>query len=117
MTDDRWAPAPDPTRDRYSAWADVPAPSQSPLPIGTPPPSYLLFGILTAVFCFLPFGIVSVVKGRSIEPLWAQGRCTEARRASRAARNWAIAAVVCTPIQLAFVMVAFFLGILALAVS
>ncbi|WP_347350670.1 CD225/dispanin family protein [Intrasporangium sp.] len=126
MTDDRWASPPDPTRDRHSAWADVPPPGGSAvplatpppagpaLPVVTPPPSHLLFGILAAVFCFLPFGIVSVVRGSSVASLWAQGRHVEAYRASRAARNWAVAAVVCTPIQLAFVVLAGFLGTLVL---
>lgn len=106
MTEGGWASPPDPTRDRHSAFAEPGRPSSSPLPTVGPPPSYLLLGVLTTVFCFLPFGIVSIVKGSSVAPLWAQGRYAEARRASRAARNWAIAAVVVLPVLVVLVLMA-----------
>jgi hypothetical protein len=112
MHDDMWAPPPDPTRDGHSAYVGMPPPAGPPLPVVSPPPSYLLFGILTTVFCFLPFGIVSIVKGSSVASLWAQGRYAEAQRASRAARNWAIAAVVALPVVVVLFM-AFLLTLLA----
>ncbi len=77
-----------------------------PVAYAAPPPSYLVFGVLTTLFCFLPFGIVSVIKGSSVATLWAQGRYGDAYRASRAARNWAIAALVAVPVLIfAFVVV------------
>lgn len=121
MTDDRWTPGPDPSRDRHSAWGDAPAPppprpwqTGAALPHVSPPSSYLLFGILTTIFCFLPFGIVSIVKGSSVATLWAQGRYEEAHRASRASRNWAIAAVVAVPVM-AVLFMAFALSLFAVA--
>lgn len=123
--DDMWGPPPDPTRDRYSAWDGPPPPAPSPPPSPSPPPyrtplpppriepwkgqyasqayvrppsNHLVFGILTTLFCFLPFGVVSLVKGSSVNNLWAQGRYEEAYRASLSARNWAIAALVAVPV-------------------
>lgn len=115
MQDDMWAPPPDPTRDRYSAYAGLAPPTGPPLQVAPPPPSYLVFGILT-VFCFLPFGIVSIVKGCSVAGLWAQGRYDEAHRASRAARHWAIAAVVALPV-VATLVVAYVFIVLATVLS
>jgi hypothetical protein len=40
----------------------------------------------------LPFGIVAIVKAAQVDTLWAAGRHNEAFGASKAARNWSIAA-------------------------
>jgi hypothetical protein len=126
--DDGWAPPPDPTRDRFSAWDDLPpgrsatpppppappwvgpanqpyAPygqyQQAPAPGGQyypPPNNYLVFGILTTLFCFMPFGIVSIIKATSVNTLWSQGRSAEAFRAAEQAKNWAVAALVALPV-------------------
>lgn len=124
MNDDMWTPPPDPTRDRYSAYAGTPPPPAPPPPppigppvaVVAPPPSYLVFGILTTLFCFLPFGVVSIVKGASVASLWMQGRYEEAYRASRAARNWAIAALIALPVMV-FLAVVFLLGLFAVAIA
>lgn len=63
-------------------------------PQGTPPSSNLVLGILTTIFCCLPFGIVSIVKASQVNGLWAQGRYPEALTASDAAKKWAIWSVV-----------------------
>jgi fatty acid desaturase len=116
MHEDMWATPPDPTRDRHSAFTGMAPPTGPPLPVVSPPPSYLVFGILTTIFCFLPFGIVSIVKGSSVAALWAQGRYDEAHRASRAARNWAIAAVVALPV-VAVLFMTFLFSMLVLTFS
>ena len=61
---------------------------------GAPPNSNLVLGILTTIFCCLPFGIVSIVKASQVNGLWAQGRFPEAQAASDAAKKWAIWSVV-----------------------
>ena len=53
-----------------------------------------MLGILTTVFCCLPFGIVSIVKASQVNGLWAQGRFAEAQASSDAAKKWAIWSVV-----------------------
>jgi len=61
-----------------------------------PPNTYLVWGILTTLFCFWPLGVVSIVYASKVSGLWYQGRHEEALAASNKAKNWAIwsAAVV-----------------------
>ena len=74
-----------------------PPPSQPP-PYGAPqggysvqqPDSNLVWGILCAVLCCLPFGIVSIVYASKVSGLWTQGRYDEAQKASADAKKWAI---------------------------
>ena len=44
--------------------------------------------ILTTLFCFLPFGIVAIVKASKVDSLLAAGRRDEAIQASKEADNW-----------------------------
>lgn len=113
-----WYPAPEqPGQDRYwdgARWTDTfrPAETTAPAPplgapgapvwagqgatqgwqpqAGPPPQSNLVFGILTTLFCCLPFGIVSIVKASQVNGLWAQGRTAEARDAADSAKQWAL---------------------------
>lgn len=74
-----------------------PPPPQPP-PYGAPqggiptqqPDSNLVWGILVAVLCCLPFGIVSIVYASKVSGLWAQGRCAEAQQSADTAKKWAI---------------------------
>ncbi|MDG4665967.1 CD225/dispanin family protein [Mycobacterium sp. 236(2023)] len=63
-------------------------------PAGAAPSSNLVLGILTTIFCCLPFGVVSIVKAAQVNGLWAQGRYAEAQASSAAAKKWAIWSVV-----------------------
>lgn len=58
------------------------------------PDSNLVWGILTTLFCCLPFGIVSIVYAAKVDSLWYSGLYQEAYSASRTARNWALAAAI-----------------------
>jgi hypothetical protein len=89
------APAPSPTLPP-SAWAP---PRQSyavrfsaaPAPSAQRPRSWMGWAVLCLIVCF-PIGIVAVIKAASVNTHWALGRVDAARRASRSARNWCIAA-------------------------
>jgi hypothetical protein len=50
------------------------------------------WAVLCLLVCF-PIGIVAVIKAASVNTHWVLGRVDAARRASRSARNWCIAAV------------------------
>ncbi|MCZ0730873.1 CD225/dispanin family protein [Mycolicibacterium iranicum] len=63
-------------------------------PAGPQPSNNLVLGILTTIFCCLPFGIVSIVKAAQVNGLWAQGRYAEAQASAAAAKKWAIWSVV-----------------------
>ena len=56
---------------------------------GPAPNNYLVFSILTTLFCCLPFGIVSIVKSSQVNSLWSQGRTAEAQQAADSAKQWA----------------------------
>ena len=59
-----------------------------------PPPSNLVWAILTTLFCCIPFGIVSIVFSTQVNGKWAAGDYAGAQEASRKARRWAIIAAV-----------------------
>lgn len=83
------------------------------------PDSYLVWGILTTIFCCMPFGVVSIVYAEKVDSFWHSGFYQEAYRASRTARNWALAAAITgvVPIVLYLLVMAiwiFMLGSVAL---
>jgi hypothetical protein len=81
-------------------------------PYGAQPPmpdTYMVWAILATLLCCLPFGIVSIVKASQVSTLYYQGNYAEARAASRAARNWAIASAVSSG-AIVLVYVAVFFG-------
>ncbi|MBO2449212.1 CD225/dispanin family protein [Actinomadura barringtoniae] len=57
---------------------------------GGPPPTHLVWGILTTLFCCLPFGVVSIVYAAQVESKWQAGDQQGAYDYSRRAKNWAI---------------------------
>lgn len=59
---------------------------------GPAPDNYLVWAILSTVFCCIPFGIVSIVFAAKVNGLWAQGLQVEAKAASDKAKMWAIIA-------------------------
>ena len=73
---------------------DQPYPSYGGSGGGTPPGNNLVWGILTTLFCCLPFGIVSIVQAAKVDSLWNSGRHAEAQAAADSAKKWAIIAAV-----------------------
>jgi hypothetical protein len=55
----------------------------------SPPPNYLIWAILTTLFCCLPFGIVSIVYAAQVNSRWQTGDYEGAKLASKNARLWA----------------------------
>ena len=56
---------------------------------GAKPPSNLVWGILTTIFCCTPLGIVSIVYAAKVDGAWRDGDHAAARRASKNAMFWA----------------------------
>lgn len=86
-------------------WGSQPSASQPPQPPppgvpeyggggqgGAEIPNYLVWSILTTIFCCLPFGIVSIVFAAKVDGLRAAGDIQGAMEASRKAKTWAIVA-------------------------
>lgn len=54
------------------------------------PPTYMVWAILTTIFCCLPFGIVSILKAGNVSTFYSQGLYDEALKASLSAKKWAL---------------------------
>ncbi len=55
----------------------------------TPPPNYLVFAILTTIFCCQILGIVSIVFAAQVNSRWNSGDIPGALDASKNAKLWA----------------------------
>lgn len=55
----------------------------------TPPPNYLVFAILTTIFCCQILGIVSIVFAAQVNSRWNSGDIQGALDASKNAKMWA----------------------------
>jgi hypothetical protein len=64
------------------------------IPAPTPPPNYLVWGILATVLCCLPVGIVSIIFSTQVNSKWAAGDVAGANQASQWALWCAIGAAV-----------------------
>ncbi len=60
-----------------------------------PPPNYLVFSILTTIFCCQILGIVSIVFAAQVNSKWASGDFEGALNASKNAKLWAWIAFGC----------------------
>lgn len=58
------------------------------------PDSGLVWGILTTLFCCLPFGIVSIVYASKVDSLWYMGNYEGAMDSAKKAKNWAMWAAI-----------------------
>jgi uncharacterized membrane protein YjgN (DUF898 family) len=54
------------------------------------PDNYLVWAVLSTVFCCLPLGVVAIVKSSQVNSLWAQGRYDEAQRSAAEAKKFAM---------------------------
>ncbi len=63
-------------------------------PQGEPPNNYLVWAILTTLFCFLFTGIVSIVYATQVSSRWQAGDVAGAHDASGKAKMWAIITAV-----------------------
>lgn len=64
-----------------------PVPPQKP-PRPPKPNNFLVWAILSTIFCCLPFGIVSIVYASKVDNLWYAGDYDEAENAAYKARSW-----------------------------
>lgn len=62
-----------------------------------PPPTRLGWAIVCTLFCFLPFGIVAIVKSTQVNSKWALGDWEGARAASRSVKTWCLLAAAVSP--------------------
>lgn len=61
---------------------------------GPKPPNYLVWAILSTLFCCLPFGVVSIVFAAQVDSKYNAGNYDGAVEASNNAKKWAIISAV-----------------------
>lgn len=73
------------------------------------PDNYLVWAILSTLFCCMPFGIVAIIKASKVDSLWGEGKHQEAVESANSAKKWTIVAAVssfvCWGLYLLFVAV------------
>lgn len=67
-----------------------PAPGYEPMPSAPAPQNYLVWAILSTIFCCLPLGVVSIVFAAQVNSKWQAGDYAGAQDASRKARQFAL---------------------------
>lgn len=70
--------------------------SQATTPNSKPcPDNYLVYAILTTLFCCLPFGIAGIVKAAQVSTKYQAGDYEGAVQASADAKKWSQTALIC----------------------
>lgn len=60
------------------------------------PDTNLVWAILSTMLCFLPLGVVAIVKAAQVDSLWNSGCYEEAVKASNDAKKYSIYSAVCS---------------------
>ena len=72
---------------------------------GPPPDNYLVWAILTTLFCFWPTGIVAIVNAANVNSRWAAGDVQGAMAASEGAKKWSKWTAIIAAIGLVLIIV------------
>lgn len=86
-------------------------PQAAPPPGLYKPESGLVWGILTTIFCCLPFGIVSIVYATKVDSMWYMGNYQAAMDYAKKAKNWAMWAAISAAVVLILYFVLIAVGI------
>jgi Interferon-induced transmembrane protein len=82
-------------------------------PAGPPPPNYLVWAILSTLFCCLPLGIASIVFAAQVNGKYAAGDFAGAQESSDKAKKFAMWSAIAGVI----IAVLYLIGIVALGVG
>lgn len=80
---------------------------------GTPPPNYLVWSILSTIFCCQVPGIVSIVFASQVNSKYSQGDFQGANDSSRKAKTWALVATLLGAVWVVVWVVYLVFGVLA----
>lgn len=74
------------------------------------PDNHMVGAVLCTLFCFMPFGIVAIVKASNVDSAWAAGDYERAYLDSASARKWINWSVIISIIPFGIVLIAFLAG-------
>lgn len=77
-----------------------------PQPGSSPPPNYLVWAILSTLFCCLPLGIVSIVYAAQVNSKYSAGDVVGAQASSAKAKQFAIWSAIAGAVAIAIYVVA-----------
>jgi hypothetical protein len=81
-------------------------------PVGPPPPNYLVWAILSTIFCCLPLGIVSIVFAAQVNSKWSTGDVAGAHDSSEKAKKFAIwSALVSVVLVVLYILLIVVIGV------
>ncbi|GAB3598796.1 hypothetical protein GCM10027446_29930 [Angustibacter peucedani] len=110
-------PEDQPGQPQYGS-APPPAPGYGqPVGGGTPPPNYLVWAILTTIFCCLPLGVASIVFAAQVNGKWAAGDVAGAQDSSAKAKKFAMWSAIVGVIFIVLYVVLLVGGVLTLGSS
>jgi Interferon-induced transmembrane protein len=100
---------------QYGAQPQYGQPYGSPYgqPGGTPPPNYLVWAILTLIFCCWPLSIASIVFAAQVNSKYAAGDLTGAQESSRKAKQFALWSAIAACVIFGLLIALFIVGAVA----
>ena len=94
-----------------SDYVPPPPPNQA---VTNSPPNYLVFAILTTIFCCLPFGVVAIVFAAQVSSKMAAGDYQGALDSSNKAKTWCWVALIAGILAIVLSIVLSLVGLLPL---
>ena len=62
-------------------------------PPAVKPDNYLVWAILSTLFCCMPFGVISIIYATHVDNFWAMGQYAIAESTAQKAKKWLWAAI------------------------
>ena len=85
-------------------------------PVGPQPENYLVWSILSTVFCCLPLGIVSIVFSAQVSSKWQMGDQAGALESSRKAKQFALWSTIIGAVLIVLIIV-FYVVVFVVAIN
>lgn len=81
---------------------------------GMPPDNNLVWAILATIFCFLPLGVVAIIKSTEVNSKWAMGDYAGAQMSLDESKKWTKWSVIVSVIIYGGFALVYFIGLVAM---